>query len=56
MHKGCLNKMNGVELGNNDRMTLFEEIFHSIQIDDLRGAYCDALELILFSLLLELHG
>ena len=56
MHRGCLNSMNGVELGNNARMTLFEEIFHVIGTDDLMGAYCDALELILLSLLLELHG
>jgi hypothetical protein len=56
MHRGCLNGLNGVELGNNSRMTLFEEIFHSMGTDDLRGACCDALELILLSLLLELHG
>jgi hypothetical protein len=56
MHKRCLNNMNGVELGYNSRMNFFEEIFHAMGTDDLRGAYCDALELILFSLLLELHG
>jgi hypothetical protein len=26
MHKMCLNNMNGVELGNNSRMTFFEDI------------------------------
>jgi hypothetical protein len=56
MHRRCLNNMNGVELGYNSRMTFFEEIFHAMGTDDLRGACGDALELILLSLLLELHG
>jgi len=43
-------------LGNNARMTFFEEPFHSMGTGDLRGSCCDALELILMSLLLELHG
>jgi hypothetical protein len=38
MHKWCLNCMNGIELGNNDTMDFFEDIFHSMGIDDLRGA------------------
>jgi len=37
-------------------MTFFKEIFHSMGINDPRGACYDALELILLSLLLELHG
>jgi hypothetical protein len=45
-----------MELGNNTRMIFFGEIFHSMEIDDLGGACCDALELILLSLFLELHG
>jgi hypothetical protein len=49
MHRGCINNMNGVEMGNNARMTLFEEIFHAMGTDDLRGTCCDALELILLS-------
>jgi hypothetical protein len=56
MHKMCLNNMNGVELGYNSRMTFLEEIFHVMGTNDLWGARCDALELILLSLLLELHG
>jgi hypothetical protein len=56
MHRGCLNKLNGMELGNNAIITLFEEIFHAMGTEDLRRAYCDALELILLSLLLEFHG
>jgi hypothetical protein len=56
MHKGCIDCLNGMELGNNSLMTFFEEIFHSMGTDDLRGACCDALELILLSLLLEFHG
>jgi hypothetical protein len=56
MHTGCLNSLNGVELGNDSKMTLFGDIFHYMGTDDLRGAYCDLLELILLSLLLELHG
>jgi hypothetical protein len=56
MHRGCLDILNGVDLGNNSRMNLFEDLFHAIGTDDLRGAYCDSLELILLSLLLELHG
>jgi hypothetical protein len=55
IHRGCLNNMNGVELGDNSIMTLFEEIFNLTGTKNLKGSYCDALELILFSLLLELH-
>jgi hypothetical protein len=39
MHKGCLNCLNGMELGNNARMTFFEDIFHSMGTDDLRGLF-----------------
>jgi hypothetical protein len=56
MHRRCLNNMNGVELGYNSRMTFSEELFHAMETNDLRGACDDALELILLSLLLELHG
>ena len=56
MHKRCLNIMNGVDLAYNYRMTFFEEIFHAMGTDDLKGASGDALEFILLSLLLELHG
>jgi hypothetical protein len=38
MHGGCLNCLNGMELGNNARMTFFEEFFHSMGTDDLKGA------------------
>jgi hypothetical protein len=37
-------------------MTFFEDLFHAMGIDDLRGTCCDALELILLALLVELHG
>ena len=43
MHKMCLNNMNGVELGYNSQMTLFEEIFHAMGTDNIRGACSDAL-------------
>jgi hypothetical protein len=56
MHIRCLNNMNGVELGYNARMKFFEELFHAMGTDDLGGACCDSLELILLSHLLELHG
>jgi hypothetical protein len=56
MHGGCFNSLNGIELGNNTRMTFFENIFHSMGTDDLRRTYCDSLDLILLSLPLELHG
>ena len=56
IHRWALNFLDRVELGNNARMTFFENIFHSMGTDDLRGACCDFLELILLSLLLELHG
>jgi hypothetical protein len=56
MHRRCLNSMNGVELGYNSRMTFLEDLFHAMETDDLRGACCDALELIPVSLMLELHG
>jgi hypothetical protein len=36
MKRGCINILNGVELGNNARMTLFEELFHPTGIDDLK--------------------
>jgi hypothetical protein len=38
MHKMCLNYMNGVELGYNSRMTFFEEFFHVMGTNDLRGS------------------
>jgi hypothetical protein len=43
MHRGCLNCLNEMKLENNSQMTFFEEIFHSMGIDDLRGSYCDSL-------------
>jgi hypothetical protein len=56
MHIRCLNSMNGVDLGDNYRMTFFQELFHAMVTDDLRGDCCDALELIFLSRTLELHG
>ena len=55
-HRGCLSGLNGMELCNNARMTFFEHLFHVTGADDLRGTDSDALELILLSLLFELHG
>jgi hypothetical protein len=37
-------------------MTFLEKIFHLMETDDLRRNCCDSLELILLSLLVELHG
>ena len=48
--------MNGVDFGYNSLMTFFEDLFHVMGTDDLKEACCDALELILLSLMLELHG
>ena len=48
MHRECFNCLNGMELGNNSRVEFFENIFHSVGTDDLRGAYYDALELMFF--------
>jgi hypothetical protein len=45
-----------MKLGKNARLTFSEEIFHSVGTDDLWWPYCDALELVLLSLLLEFHG
>jgi len=56
MHRGCLNYLNGMELGNDARMTFFEDLFHSMGTDDLRGDYCDDLEMILLFLVLKSHG
>jgi hypothetical protein len=56
MHRRCINRMNGLELGYNARMIFFEDIFHAMGTDDLKGACFDALEFILVSLMLELHG
>ena len=55
-HKGCLSGVNGMELCNNAAMTFFEEIFHVMGTDDIRGTYCESLELIPVALLVELHG
>jgi hypothetical protein len=55
-HRGCLSCVNGMELCNNVRMTFSEDIFHAMGTDDLRRTFCDALELILLALLVELHG
>jgi hypothetical protein len=43
MHRWCLNCLIGIELRNNARMALFEELFYSMGIDDLKGACYDAL-------------
>jgi hypothetical protein len=36
-HKGCHIGLNGMELCNNVRMRFFEDIFHVIGTDDLKG-------------------
>jgi len=56
MHRECLNCLNGMELRNNSRVTFLEEIFHAMGTNDLMRTGCESLELILLSLLLELHG
>jgi hypothetical protein len=35
MYRGCLNRLNGMKLGNNSRMTFSKDIFHSVGIDGL---------------------
>jgi hypothetical protein len=55
-NRGCLNCLYSMELGNNTRMTFFEQLFHAMETNDLRETGCDALELILLALLVELHG
>ena len=55
-HRGCLSGVNGMELCNNVAITFFEEFFHAMGTDDLRGTWCDSLELILLPFLVELHG
>jgi hypothetical protein len=55
-HIGCLSCLYGMELGNNSRITFFEQLFHVMGTNDLRGTDDDALELILLALLVELHG
>jgi hypothetical protein len=55
-HKMCLSFLYGMELGNNTRMTFFEQLFHVNGTNDLRGTDDDDLELILLALLVELHG
>jgi hypothetical protein len=55
-HKGCLIFLYGMELGNNARMTFFEERFHVMGTNDIRGTESDALELIFLALLVEFHG
>jgi hypothetical protein len=36
VEQGCLKGFNGMELGNNDRMTFFEYLFYSVGTDDLQ--------------------
>jgi hypothetical protein len=55
-YTGCLSFLYGMELGNNARMTFFEQLFHAMGNNDLRGTNSDALELILLALLVKLHG
>jgi hypothetical protein len=56
MHKGCLNRMNRMELCNNTEVAFLEEFFHAMGTNDLRRTSCETLEVIPLSLLLELHG
>jgi hypothetical protein len=37
MHRRCFNNMNGVELGYNSKMPFFEELFHVMGTNDLKG-------------------
>jgi hypothetical protein len=55
-NRGCFSCLYGMELGNNARITFFEHIFHAMGTNDLSGIDGDELELILLSLLVELHG
>jgi hypothetical protein len=52
MHKGCLNRVNKMELRNNARVSFLEDFFHVMGTDDLRRTMCDTLEVIPLSLLL----
>jgi hypothetical protein len=56
VQRGCLNCLNGMELGNDARMTFFEFLFHAVGTDDFWRACCSALEFILLSSMLKLHG
>jgi len=51
MHIGCLSGLDGMDFFNNVGMTFLEEVFHAMEINDLKGTYCDSLEHILLSLL-----
>jgi hypothetical protein len=55
-NRGCLSCLYGMELVNNARMTFFEQLFHVMGTNDLRGTGGDALELILLALLVKLYG
>jgi hypothetical protein len=55
-HRGCRSCLYGMELGNNAWMTFFEQLFHAMGTNDLRGTRNYALELILLAFLVELHG
>jgi hypothetical protein len=56
MHKGCLNRLNGMELRNNTGVVFLEDIFYAMGTDDLNRTNCETLELIPLSLMLELHA
>jgi hypothetical protein len=55
-HRWCFSFLYGMEFGNNTRMTFFEQIFHAMGTNYLRGTGGDALEIIFLALLVELHG
>jgi hypothetical protein len=56
MHRGCLNRVNRMELRNNTRVAFIDDIFHAMGTDDLKRTSCETLEVIPLSLMLELHG
>jgi hypothetical protein len=56
MHRGCLNRLNRMELNNNTDVAFLKELFHSMGIDDLRRTNCETLEVIPLYLMFELHG
>ena len=48
-------RLNGIELGYDSRMSLFNEFFHTMGTDDLRGTNCDSLKSVMMLDLLETH-
>ena len=56
MHRGYLNCLNGMELGNDVIMTFLGKLFYAMGTDDIWRPYYNSLEFLFLSFLLEFYG